>query len=281
MDWRKAVNTLIISFILLNVFLVFNLWDKNRPESGFKLSQQQQHDITEMLKQKGITVETEIPEDGEPQAFLEIGYDKIDKQSVVEAFLGKGIRVQEYGIDGGNNYINGDKQLIVMDNGIISFFDKSNKARDLNLNEDEARILAEEFMIKHTGIPQNAILYGIAYEQKGEGYLVEYIQTHDGFLIANSYMDILVTPSGVKSFYQCWLNPYGYKGRKKTVIPPLTAIMRVADESTSPLTITRIQQGYYSKLYDAEKWQAAPVWIIHTKDESKYYVNAYTGELEQ
>ena len=87
-------------------------------------------------------------------------------------------------------------------------------------------------MIKHTGIPQNAILYGIAYEQKVRVILLS-IQTHDGFLIANSYMDILVTPSGVKSFYQCWLNPYGYKGRKKTVIPPLTAIMRVADESTS------------------------------------------------
>lgn len=282
MDWRKAIYILIISFVLLNISLGLNLWNKEKPEAVLELTQNQRQEIADLLKQKGITLEANIPEQGEPQAFLEIGYKSVDKSKTVEAFLGKEVNIQKHEIEGGTSYIVDDKQLIVMENGIITFFDKGGKVAISDLTEEEAQILAEEFLRNHTGLPENAILNSIAYDEKSKGFLIEYIKTHDGFLIANSYMDILVTPTGIKSFYQCWLNPYGYKGKKRTVISPLTAVMRVADERLkAPMTITRIQQGYYSKFYDAERWQAAPVWTVYTKDGNIYYVNSYTGELEQ
>jgi regulatory protein YycI of two-component signal transduction system YycFG len=282
LDWRKAIYILIISFVLLNISLGLNLWNKEKPEAVLELTQNQRQEIADLLKQKGITLEANIPEQGEPQAFLEIGYKSVDKSKTVEAFLGKEVNIQKHEIEGGTSYIVDDKQLIVMENGIITFFDKGGKVAISDLTEEEAQILAEEFLRNHTGLPENAILNSITYDEKSKGFLIEYIKTHDGFLIANSYMDILVTPTGIKSFYQCWLNPYGYKGKKRTVISPLTAVMRVADERLkAPMTITRIQQGYYSKFYDAERWQAAPVWTVYTKDGNIYYVNSYTGELEQ
>jgi regulatory protein YycI of two-component signal transduction system YycFG len=161
-------------------------------------------------------------------------------------------------------------------------FDESNNAIISDLNEKEALNQAEDFLKGKMGLPENIVFNGITYDAKSRGFLVEYIKTHDGFLITNSYIDILVTPTGVKSFYQCWLNPYGYKGKKRSVISPLTAIMRVVDEKLkAPITITKIQQAYYSKFYDAERWQAAPVWAVYTEDGNIYYVNGYTGELEQ
>ncbi|MGB4287210.1 MAG: two-component system regulatory protein YycI, partial [Tepidanaerobacteraceae bacterium] len=92
-----------------------------------------------------------------------------------------------------------------------------------------------------------------------------------------------VTPSGIKSYYQCWLEPLGYVGKKRSVLSPLTAILRVINERSTaePIIITGIQQGYYSKLYDADRWQVAPVWKIQLGNKETYYVNAYTGELEQ
>ena len=87
----------------------------------------------------------------------------------------------------------------------------------------------------------------------------------------------------MKTYYQCWLNPLKYAGKKRGVISPLTALMRVITEieSEDPVEITGIRQGYYSKLYDANQWQAAPVWRIQLGDSDTYYVNAYTGEMEQ
>lgn len=81
---------------------------------------------------------------------------------------------------------------------------------------------------------------------------------------------MLVEPSRI-----CW--------KKRGVISPLTAIMRVITEiqTDNSVVITRIQQGYNSKLYDADKWQAAPVWRIELGDIDTYYINAYTGEMEQ
>ena len=101
--------------------------------------------------------------------------------------------------------------------------------------------------------------------------------------MANSYIDVVVTPTGVKSYYQLWLSPIGYVGKKRPVVSPLTAMLRVISErqSQDKMAITHIEQGFYSRAYDADKWQMAPVWKIQLDGQDLYYVNAYTGELEQ
>jgi len=113
--------------------------------------------------------------------------------------------------------------------------------------------------------------------------VLQRLKAIDDFFIENSYVTMMVTPAGIKTYYQCWLNPLRYVGKKRGVISPLTAIMRVITEAKTehPVEITRIQQGYYSKLYNADRWQAAPVWRIQLGDVDTYYVNAYTGEMEQ
>lgn len=283
MDSRRAMIILIGSFIVLNLILIGNLWFREKPAAEFYLTENQRQEIKALLDQKGIKLEVDIPEKGRPQAFLEVGYKKVDEQKVLENFLGKGAKPLVEVIQGGKSFTLGNEQLIVMENGIITYFNKEDKKISALLSEDEAQRLAMEFIKTHGGLPEEAVLSDITYDDKSKGFLIEYVRSYDGFFIANSYMDILVTPSGVRSVYQCWLNPHGYRGKKRAVILPLTAIMRVASErkSSEHLVITRMNQGFYSKFYNAERWQAAPVWKIELKNGDFYYVNAYTGELEQ
>ncbi|MCR4430327.1 MAG: two-component system regulatory protein YycI [Tepidanaerobacteraceae bacterium] len=283
MDWRRAVIILIISFIALNVILAANLWLKERPVEEFVLTPDQQREIEAQLSEKGIRLEAKIPSCGVPQAFLELGYNKVDAEKVVENFLGKGANPSTELIQGGRSYATESKQLIIMDNGIITYFNRSGDSASKGLSREEAESKALEFMRSHGGLPKEAVLNSVTYDDKTESFLIEFVRKYDGFFVANSYIDILVSPSGVKNYYQSWLNIYGYKGKKRAVISPLTAILRMASEKNNDesMVITGVEQGFYSKFYDAERWQAAPVWKIKLESGDVYYVNAYTGELEQ
>ncbi|HHW02367.1 MAG TPA: hypothetical protein GXX35_06105 [Thermoanaerobacterales bacterium] len=282
MDWRRAAIILISSFIALNIILAVNLWVMERPVGEFILTQSQQKEIEDQLSKKGIRLAVGIPEKSLPQAFLEVGYKKVDRQKILENFFGKGAKPRIEKIQGGNSYTVGNQQLIIMDNGIITYFNKEDKGTG-SLSSQEAEAEAFDFMKSRGGLPQEAVLNSITYDPETKSYLIEYVRNFDGFFVANSYIDILVSPSGVKNYYQSWLNIYGYRGKKKTVISPFTAIMRVASEKkdADSMVITEIKQGFYSKFYDAERWQAAPVWKIGLKNGDVFYVNAYTGELEQ
>lgn len=283
MEWRKAIIILIISFMSLNIFLLFQWWRKSEPTGEFDLTLEQQEEIVELLRQKGVKLETEIPSEGRGQAFLEVAYQGVDEQKAVENFFGKGAHPQVEGIEDGKRYTLGSRQLVIMENGILSFTDEEGESPLRSLTAEEAEEEARTFIEAHGGLPADAVLNSITYDPGSQGFLISYVRDYDGFIIANSYIDVVVTPSGVKSYHQLWLKPLGYAGKRRSVISPLTAILRVIveEESEEPITITQIQQGFYTKFYDADKWQAAPVWKIQLNGQEVYYVNAYTGELER
>jgi len=67
------------------------------------------------------------------------------------------------------------------------------------------------------------------------------------------------------------------------VIPATEALIKLIEElgpSSKPRNIIKVELGYYSRGYDAEKWDIPPVWRILLEDGDVYYVNAFTGNLE-
>jgi len=286
LQWKRAISILIVSFIVLNVVMVINLWLRERPNDQFALSSSQKSQIIATLRQKGVMLEADIPNEGKPQALLEVGLPKVDEKKILQIlqnFFGKDSKPSLNLTQDGKKYTNGNEQLIITDNGFITYFNNNDRVIWPNLTREQAEQEAIAFMKATKSMPENAVLDRVTYDDDSKGYLLEYVSCYDGFFIQNSYATVLVSPMGIKSYYQCWLEPLGYVGKKRSVLSPLTAIMRVISERDmeEPIVITRIQQGYYSKLYDAERWQVAPVWKIQLGNEDTYYVNAYTGEMEQ
>jgi len=283
LEWRKAIIILIISFITLNTILATNIWYRSKPTDNFNLTDTQQDQLETLLKQRNVALKADIPREGRPQAFLEIKLKPINTKRVLESFLGKDAKPEvEYNKDS-KSYTYGDKQLIITDNGELTYFDHNDDKIDKTLDKEEARRNAEDFLKNHGMVLEHGVLSGITYDSHSKGYLIEYTRYHDDFFMANSHAAVLVTPSGVKMYYQCWMEPGVYIGKKRSVISPLTAVMRIMTEvkSEAPFTITDIEQGFYSKLYNADRIQAAPIWKIGLDNGDIYYVNAYTGEMEQ
>lgn len=283
LEWKRAITILIISFVVLNIFMVVNVWFREQPIAEFVLTSNQKSEIEKSLEQRGVILEVDIPKEGRPQYLLEVGFQKADEKKVLENFFGKKAVPEVSNTQDGRNYTLENQQLIITDNGFITYFNNDEQIIWPNLTKEQAENEAVNFMMSHGGMPEDAVLDKVTYDDQSKGYLLEYVRYYDEYFIENSYVTMLVTPAGVKTYYQCWLNPLGYAGKKRGVISPLTAVMRVITEAKTEheIVITRIQQGYYSKLYDADQWQAAPVWRIQLGDADTYYVNAYTGEMEQ
>lgn len=283
LQWKRAITILIISFLMLNIVLVVNLWFRGQPNHQFSLSASQKDQIIQSLRDKGVILEADIPNEGKSQPILEIGLPKLDENRILQNFFGKGNKPSLSRTPDGRKFSLGKEQLIITDNGFITYFNNDDRVIWPNLTKEQAEREALSFMKTHKCMPENAVLNRVTYDDKSKGYLLEYVDYYDGFFIQNSYATVFVTPAGIKSYYQCWLEPLGYVGKRQSVISPLTAIMRVISEANAeyPIVITRIEQGYYSKLYDADRWQLAPVWKIQLGNEDTYYVNAYTGEMEQ
>jgi len=283
LEWKKAIAILVASFIILNVFLVFNLWFKEKPMAEFKLTSGQQFEIKQYLMERGVILKVDDLKEGRPQSLLEVSFQKVDEKKALESFFGKKALPQINKTQDGRIYTFEKQQLIITDNGFITYFNNEDQIIWPNLTKEQAENEAANFIKNHGSMPADAVLDKVTYDEKSQGYLLEYVRYYDNFFIDNSYVTMLVTPSGIKTYYQCWLKPLGYIGKKRGVISPLTAIMRVINEvqAENQISITRVQQGYYSKLYDANRWQVAPVWKIELNDGDIYYVNAYTGEMEQ
>ena len=283
LEWRKAIIILIVSFISLNLILATNIWYREKPSNYFNLTENQQSQIEKLLEQRNVKLKADMPEEGRAQAFLEIRFKPIDEKKALEDFFGKNAKPQIEDAEGSKSYTLDGKQLIITDNGELTYHDNKEGKAPSTITEEKARKEAESFLKSHGGIPEQAVLSNITYDDLNKGYLLEYNRYYEDFLIANSNATVLVTPSGVKMYHQCWMDPIGDIGKKRSVISPLTAIMRVVSEikTEDPFVISDIEQGFYSKLYNADRLQAAPVWKVALENGDVYYVNAYTGEMEQ
>lgn len=285
MDWGKAKTILIIAFTVINIILGTNLFMKTYGAFKAEIIPKEELDqVVEILESYGIQIKCRLPEKVPAMPFLTVGHKSIDPMEVARSFFdGKQLDYEKN--EDGVVFSHDNEQLIIMNNGIISYFNnEQGTTRYSNLDNERAKKIAEEFLKDHGGLPSDAKFDRIFYYDQSNSFLVEYVQHYKDYFLASSYIDVLVTRSGVKSYYSSWLNVIGYSGTSKKLISPIHALLKMIDilkTREENMVITGIDLGYYSRYYNAEKWQAVPVWRITTQENECFYINGYTGELEQ
>ncbi|MGB9814038.1 MAG: two-component system regulatory protein YycI [Thermovenabulum sp.] len=242
MDWKKAVTILIASFFLLNVFMVANLYLRDVYNKKIT-SLNTSQEVLKFLKEKGITVKEKFPTKGIETFWLEV--------MPVEKII-----IEDY-----NQEISRDFK---------------------NIDLDKAKRTAEKFILDKIGMPSNACFFKAVFDDLNEEYDVVYIQEYKNFPIFNSFIKVRILESGKIILEKNWLEIEGFKGKKREVILPVVALLKVAElkGQDNPIAVSSIKQGYYAKPVNAEKWQIPPVWRIELEDGETFYINGYTGEAE-
>jgi hypothetical protein len=148
----------------------------------------------------------------------------------------------------------------------------------------QAEKQAQNFLATHGGSEGLTLIRTVPYRRQGT-YLVEFGQSYKGFpLVGASGAVLVVTPEGVENYWRRFLNVLGESGEPRAVITAAEALSALALQrprpEAIPLTVREVVLGYLNRVYNADEWEAAPVWRIWTGGDSYFYINAFTGELE-
>jgi regulatory protein YycI of two-component signal transduction system YycFG len=148
----------------------------------------------------------------------------------------------------------------------------------------EQRNVIEAFLNERMIFPTNAV-FNLAEATDGGQINFHYYQVVDEIPVFAGQLRVFVNAERIEAVEIYWLEPVErVPARETEVISPTEALTNLVKElgpSVEPRQIIQVDLGYFSGEYDAEKWEMPPVWRVVLDDEQYYYVNAFTGSLEQ
>ena len=285
MNWRQAKNLLLVSFLLLDLVLAWLYLDLRADARGQVAGSHLDADLLEQLAANNITLAAELSRSVPELALLQVGLKRQNPYSLAATFFGTLDGVDTSPPDDpllAAAFRRGEEELLFYRSGVTVYTNSGLGAGD-GQTEAEAQQRAEEFLGRHSGDDLH-LLSVEPYRRQGT-YMVEFCQSWEGQpLVGASGAVLVVTPAGVEHCWRRQLTVFGESGIRRSVIPAEAALLTLALErprpQATPLTVKGITLGYYNEIYNADQWEAAPVWQIWAGGDINFYINAYTGELE-
>lgn len=317
MDWPRAQRILIVAFLLVNAFFAYQIWG-NPGQAGmalFRTTPDQVRLAREELERAGLAVNVEIPRHIPPAGALLIGREPAAEGEWVKVFFPRQQPVRRQLVWNGRpaaEYRSDTGALWIDQAGVIAFRVEHDQeepppvpstagagAGSMPRSDPAAVRTAEDFLVRHGGLPPDARFDRVESGLKPGQVVVVYYQDvagrpHFGGRLAVHLRELSRPGSNsaryaVTGMERAWFRVYGTAGEVKPVLPATSALLGLAGhiggQNQGPVlrhaALGGLQFGYYSRPYNAERWEAPPIWRATLTDGRTYYINAWTGELEQ
>ncbi len=292
MDLSRAKWVLIVAFLGLNIFLLYQIIIEEGMDNPVLFGRKEEVSRLETaLQQANLSLDTSLPRGGISVAYLVVMPWQPDAEDVA-AMLWQGLENEE-----DDNDFSPDNLVIKDDpeNNIRSWRFGSYELRLCKegtfqlqhafkgLEPEQKEEAAEEFMKRVSFLQDFVYDYIIAEQDKTVLY---YRQDYGDFPLYAGYVQFYSNgePDSKVHFYR--LEPLGFGEQQREVIPPSTALWRFleayleTEQDVLPTAIVEFSLGYYGEEYDAERWEIPPVWRIRLLNGEVFYINAFTGYLE-
>lgn len=280
MDWSKSKTVFIIVFILLNIILGYNLYT-NRQIDEYLVSEDLINSSLELLKDKGITVVTEIPRRIEAVASLTVDYETTSLEELNENFFQNQGRLVE--LDEKSSQISRGTEKLICEEGKKLIY-KADLLEDGSSPSyqslEKAEIMAKDFL-KDRGI--EVLDMKLTYSDLEErGQRLVFSKLYNDIYVEDSYTEFIISPAGVISMERVWLRVV--KEGENPIFTDSTAkalLELVGREEAYNRQVVDINLCYYFNLEDSEfgegldaiKGRAMPTWRIQLDDGQKIIVD--------
>jgi regulatory protein YycI of two-component signal transduction system YycFG len=248
MDWSKTKSILIIAFLLLDLFLGYQLWagktDKwEQAESAEWLLD----DLNAQLKSRNITLAVKIPSENPEMHYLNVRYVYFSDEEL------KPLQVK--------NIKRGQTFIEVQFASPLSF-----ETSELNEAMSERVPRFSQYQYDELMSTQTQL---------------RFFQIYNELPLFGAQLDIALQNGKIVGYRQTMYEVQG-QGSGRKVIPAVTALRALVENGyvQKGETIRAIDRGYFGHIYDADVQVLAPVWrVIH--GDRVHYVNAITGAVEK
>lgn len=286
MDWKRAKTILIVMFLVINIFLSYQLVATSRNQYRYTNSQELTS-IEQYMNSKNIKFETKIPDKVVLTPSLKVKYELFDVERVKKLFFeGKECKVTEFA--GGFAVVSGDVSVEVK-NGVYLTY--KNSAIKIGQNEVKREKCLSQIDMFIEGLKLNM---GNRYEKVDEvrnGYMKMVLgQQYKKIPVESSQLEIIAAEDGVAEVRLNWFENIK-QDRNLNITTPVVALLKAFENrkaGDATINVKQIRQGYYFNIDRQKDSQegipidgtAFPMWVIAT-DQSQIYINAYTEEFEK
>lgn len=248
MDWSRAKTILILSFLCLNIFLAYQLWEeqKNQGIEG-QISQLQIDELKQRLRNAGI----HFREEDIPEEMPNISNIRVSIQPLYEHEFSYPVDMVQWE----------DHTLIVA------------LAKPFQLTEELTD--SERSVVLSALVPEmNQYVYDPLISSDGQWV---YVQDINGYPVFSSQLQFFLNEEGIIGYHQQSYIPEEI-GVSRQVVSAYSALAALLDQRmlVDGEAIVQVEIGYYVEKLDENVQFLVPVWrVIHT--QGIHYVNGFTG----
>lgn len=263
MDWSKIKTIFIISFLILDIYLMYEF---------FKILDASQYEVVKAENQE--TIEDRLMAD-------EIDYDTLPKGYVEDNYLKAKPKI--FNTNDLNTSILEDQSPVIRKDGTI-----------IESTLDEPIEISDKFIPELNNFIKNHILYGEDYrfwEQSKDDTMIIYYQNYEGKTLFENDNGKLIfninEENEIDSYSQTYLEEIEKLSKSEKLIQPIKAIEALYDKGLlkPKSSITEPELGYYTLVPPSDTPQVQvlkPAWcfVVSGKNgKEKLFVSAFEGEI--
>jgi regulatory protein YycI of two-component signal transduction system YycFG len=273
MDWNKSNTILIIAFVILNIILLVSYFNNAYTEEYDVMNDEQfVESVEELLKQKNITINSEIPEQTYVLPILETEYEMIVlNNELIQNYLGSGVEA----VEGVYIYNNDKGETLELINGKKLIYTVREKIPGINPSEEEMSVLIKEF-VEEKNISMEGYTENRRYVSE-EACDYSYTQSYNDYSMENSYINFCADANGIYKFEMQRINQVKEITEKVRTVSAVEALMRLLTyDDVADKEITKIEMTYYSM--EDENWQyitrinSDPAWKVIFSDGTQKHL---------
>jgi regulatory protein YycI of two-component signal transduction system YycFG len=285
MDWNKAKEILIAMFLIINIFLSYQLYTISRNQYTY-INPDELQSVVEYLDTKNIQLETEIPDRVLIAPAIRIKYHEFQSNEIEKIFFsGEDVKPEGTAVRFG---IENDNISIEVKNRIyLTYNDKGIDITQSDVNKDKCLNNAYSFINKLKLNSGNRYVKEVTVEK---GYVRLILgQQFNNVPVESSEIEIYATEEGVSQATINWFE-WIKTDKKHNIITPVIALLKAyekGEKKDEAVVIKQIRQGYYFRPETKDSSEdinleetISPMWVI-LSNRSEIYVNAYNENIEK
>lgn len=256
MQWGQIKTLFILSFLILNIYLLVQLLEKQE-DADKDILERSESTIEEQLKEDQITI-AELPEEQAKEPYI-----SVKEKVFVEEDFHK------------NDGITNQRTVIVDKTLVVSVFKKPVK-----LPSDASEDSIEDFVKKSFAFPEDYVYW----DWNKEANVLIFFQVEIDrpvYFNQNGMIVVYLNDDNEMEFYtQTMLDEADARQDKSSLIKPITAveILYNANELRTGEEITKVDIGFHTRAPKPSGVQVfVPAWKVTVNDERNYFVNAIEG----
>lgn len=269
MNWNKAKTILIIAFIILNLFLLYAIFE-DRTENYEGLDDDFIEKVENNLEAKNIFIEAEVPKEIYKMPLIEVEY-RIFSQSDVKYYLGEDYEEKiedEY-------FVKNDGSYIRIENNKKLIYNIRDIDKNLSIDTEEAKKYIEKYAEDNNINLEEYKLDIETIEEDFHSFI--YKKIYNDRTLENDFYKFIVDNKGVAGLEFQNIKKVEPKEGLIYVTSAYESLLRLNNSSNIKKTIEKVEICYYSdeNISDWENIVRAnmdPTWKVVFEDGNIKYL---------